>query len=323
MTTLNPSEHIKSLLHRWFNEVWNQGMYEVANEIIAEDMIVHGASGQPLQHGREGLVSLVRAWRTAFPDGYMTIGDLLAERDIAVARVIWQGTHTGPFYNIPPTGRRVTVVGIGFDRISHGQITEGWGDTDLLGLLQQIGVVPAFINREVYGWPPISQEQIAASTLSTPLFTAPTSASPEQNRELARRFFTTLNEWNIDALREVVDAANYVEHNPFVGPLTFDQALEMYLRTRQVIPNLHITLDPTVQITEGDRIASRGTLRGTHTAVELYGTRPDGRAVEWTGNDILRIAHGKIVERWICADIFRLMHTLGVPALQQVGLPVS
>jgi steroid delta-isomerase-like uncharacterized protein len=323
MTTVNTTQQIKGLFRRWFNEVWNQGKYEVANEIVAEDMIVHGASGQPLGHGREGIVSLVRLWRTAFPDGQMTIGDLLAERDMGVARVIWQGTHTAPFYNIPPTGRRVTVVGLGFDRVRDGQFVESWGDTDLLGLLQQVGAVQAFINREAYRWPPISQEQIVASTLSTPPSTVPSSASPGENRELARRFFETLNGWNIDALREVVDTANYIEHNPFLGPLTFDQAIQIYSLTHQAVPDLHITLDSAVQITEGDRIASRGTLRGTHTAVELFGARPDGRVVEWTGNDILRIAQGKIVERWVCADIFRLMRTLGVSALQQVGLPVT
>lgn len=323
MTTSDTSKHIKTLFHRWFNEVWNEGKYEVANEIIAEDMIVHGASGQPLKHGREGIVSLVRSWRTAFPDGHMTIGDLLAERDMAVARVIWQGTHTGPIYNVLPTGRRVTVVGFGFDRMSNGQLVESWGDVDLLGLLQQIGAIPTFIHRETYSWPPLPQEQIDANTLSPASSTVPSSASPKEKWELASRFFETLNVWNITALREVVDTTNYVEHNPLLGPLTFDQAIQVYSVTRSMVPDLHITLDPAVQITEGDRIASRGTLKGTHTAIELYGTHPDGRPVEWTGNDILRIAHGKIVERWICADLFRLMRTLGVPALQQVQLPIT
>jgi hypothetical protein len=66
-----------------------------------------------------------------------------------------------------------------------------------------------------------------------------------------------------------------------------------------------------------------GHNRLSGTAVELFGARPDGRIVEWTGNDILRIAQGKTVERWVCADIFQLMRTLGVSALQQVGLPVT
>ena len=322
MTTLVPTEQNKALFRRWFNEVWNEGRFEVANEIVGDDIVVHGASGQPLGHGREGMISLVRSWRTAFPDGHMTIGDLLAERDMAVARVIWQGTHTGTFYNIPPTNRRVTVVGLGFDRVSNGHFVESWGDVDILGVLQQIGAVPAFVNREVYGWPPLPQEEIVASTLSTPP-ASPPSASAEENRDLARRFFETLNAWDLDALREVIDTTKYVEHNPFLGPLTFDQAVQMYALTRQTLPDLHITLDPAVQINEGDRIGSRGTLRGTHTAVELFGAPPDGRVVEWTGNDILRIANGRIVERWVCADIYRLMLTIGVPALQEVELPLT
>lgn len=315
-------ENNKALFRRWFTEVWNEGNFDAAVEIVSDDMVVHGASGQPLGHGREGIVSLVRSWRTAFPDGHMSIGDLLAEGDMAVARVIWRGTHTGPFYGIPPTGRSVTIIGLGFDRISGGRFVESWGDVDLLGALQQIGAVPSFVNREVYGWAPLSQEEINASTLSTP--PAPQSpGSPEENRDLARRFFQTLNDWDLEAFREVVDPETYVEHNPFLGPLTLDEAVQMYSLTRQSVPDLHVTLEPQVQVTEGDRIGSRGTLRGAHTAVELFGAPPDGRIVEWTGNDILRVAGGRIVERWVCADIYRLMLTMGVPALEQLQLPLE
>jgi steroid delta-isomerase-like uncharacterized protein len=315
-------ENNKALFRRWFTEVWNEGNFDVAEEIVGDDIVLHGASGQPLGHGREGMVSLVRSWRTAFPDGHMSIGDLLAEGDMAVARVIWQGTHTGPFMGIPPTGRRVTIIGFGFDRVRNGQFVEGWGDVDLLGALQQIGAVPAFANREAYGWAPLSDEEINASALSAP--PAPRSpGSVEENRDLARRFFEALNDWDLEAFREVVDPETYVERNPFLGPLTFDEAVQMYSMTRQIIPDLRITLEPQVQVAEGDRIGSRGTLRGAHTAVDLFGAPPDGRIVEWTGNDILRVADGRIVERWLCADIYRFMLTMGVPALEQLQLPLG
>src|SRR5205085_2187159 len=61
-------EENKRLFYRWFNEAWNQGEYAVAHEIISPQMQVHGAGGQRVEMGPEGLISLIETWRTAFPD---------------------------------------------------------------------------------------------------------------------------------------------------------------------------------------------------------------------------------------------------------------
>ena len=51
--------------------------------------------------------------------------------------------HTGTFQGIPPTGKRVTVTGSWIDRVADGQIVEPWGQVDLLGTLQHLGIIPA------------------------------------------------------------------------------------------------------------------------------------------------------------------------------------
>jgi predicted ester cyclase len=56
-------------------------------------------------------------------------------------RMHWQGTHTGPFGTIAPTGRSVTVTSIGIDRIADGKVVEGWGELDMLGMYEQLGTV--------------------------------------------------------------------------------------------------------------------------------------------------------------------------------------
>lgn len=134
-------EH-KDIFYRWFSEAWNKGNVDVADDLISPDFTVHGAGGQPIKTGIEGVKELVRTWRRAFPDGEMTIEDLIAEDDKVVARLIWRGTHTGEFYGTPPSGRQVEVTSIGIDRLADGKIVEGWGEMDMIGMLRQIGALP-------------------------------------------------------------------------------------------------------------------------------------------------------------------------------------
>lgn len=131
----------KAIIRRWLDEGWSQGNLAVADELIDPNFVVHGAGGQTVPSGPEGAKQLVAAWRAGFPDGRMTIDDLFAEGDKAAIRMTWTGTHTGSFYGYAPTGRQVSVTSIGIDRIANGKVIEGWGELDMLGLYEQIGVI--------------------------------------------------------------------------------------------------------------------------------------------------------------------------------------
>ena len=80
---------------------------------------------------------------TAFPDLHFTVEDLIAEGDKVVARLTVRGTQQGAFMGIPPTGKHVTVTGIDINRLAGGKSVEHWLNMDTLGLLQQLGVIPA------------------------------------------------------------------------------------------------------------------------------------------------------------------------------------
>ena len=80
---------------------------------------------------------------TAFPDLHFTIEDQIAEGDRVVTRFTARGTHQGAFIGIPPTGKQGVVTGTGIDRFANGKIVEAWFNSDDLGLLQQLGVVPS------------------------------------------------------------------------------------------------------------------------------------------------------------------------------------
>lgn len=136
-------EENKAIIRRWLEEGWTNGNLDVADELIDPGFIVHGAGGQAVPSGPAGVKQLVAAWRAGFPDGRMTVDDLIGEGDKVVIRMTWRGTHQGDFYGIAPTNRQVSVTSIGIDRVVNGKIVEGWGEVDMLGMYQQLGVIAA------------------------------------------------------------------------------------------------------------------------------------------------------------------------------------
>jgi len=79
---------------------------------------------------------------TAFPDFQVTVEDVVAEGDKVARRVTLSGTHKGEYMGIPPTGKQMTMGVITIERIEGGKIAEQWGEADMLGLMQQLGVMP-------------------------------------------------------------------------------------------------------------------------------------------------------------------------------------
>jgi steroid delta-isomerase-like uncharacterized protein len=134
------SEQNKALVRRTFEQIWNRGNVGIIEERFASDYIGHSTTEI---RGPEGGKRFVAAMREAFPDFYYTVEDEIAEGDRVVHRWTARGTHVGPFQGIPPTGKRVTIAGTSVYRVADGKLVEGWTNTDMLGLLQQLGAVPA------------------------------------------------------------------------------------------------------------------------------------------------------------------------------------
>jgi predicted ester cyclase len=79
----------------------------------------------------------------AFPHGRTTTDDLVAEGDQIVERFTFVGTQKGDFLGIPASGKQVHVTGMSIFRIADGKIVEHWGENDGMGLLMQLGMLPA------------------------------------------------------------------------------------------------------------------------------------------------------------------------------------
>jgi predicted ester cyclase len=136
------SEENKAIYRRMSEEVWNQGHLDRAGEFFASDVVIHSAQpGTP--PGIAGVTATVSMMRSAFPDLKISNESIMAEGDLLTARWIARGTHRGELLGTPPTGKRVEFGGISIVRMSGGKIAEIWGESDQLGLMQQIGAVPA------------------------------------------------------------------------------------------------------------------------------------------------------------------------------------
>ena len=133
----------KTLMRRFYEELWSRGNLEAIPELVAEDFVDHQApAGQT--YGREALAGLVLMWRTGFPDMRETVEDLISEGDKVAGRFLMRGTHRGEFMGIAPTGRSVTMSGIDIVRITEGKISEFWYAEQTLELMQQLGAAPVF-----------------------------------------------------------------------------------------------------------------------------------------------------------------------------------
>jgi len=132
-------EAAMAVIRRWCDEGWTKGHVEVADEIIHPNFKVHGAGGQVVEPGIEGLKQLIQTWRTGFPDAVQRVDDIFAVGDKVCVRLTWEGTHLGEFLGVPPSGKKVSVGTIGIDRVVDGKVVEGWGELDMYGLFMTIG----------------------------------------------------------------------------------------------------------------------------------------------------------------------------------------
>jgi len=137
------TEQLKVMDRRFYQEVWSQGKLDVLDELMAATFDDHDEPNPTdALEGLEHAKYTIMEYRSAFPDIHFTVEDQIAEGEMVVTRWTARGTHTGEFRGIPPTGKGAMTTGISITRVVSGKFVEGWTIYDVLGLLQQLGVVP-------------------------------------------------------------------------------------------------------------------------------------------------------------------------------------
>jgi steroid delta-isomerase-like uncharacterized protein len=131
----------KALVRRFYEEIDN-GNLEAMDHLVAEDYVDHDPPPFPgLGTGREGLKQSFRIFWDATP-GRHEIEDQIAEGDKVVTRMTAYGKHEGDLPGIPATGNDLRMTATVTHRIEDGKLAEKWSDKDVLGFLQQLGVIP-------------------------------------------------------------------------------------------------------------------------------------------------------------------------------------
>ena len=137
------SAETKAIARRFLEEAFNGGDLGVVDELVAPAFVGHDAALADPTRGIEGAKASITGYRDAFPDLRLTIDQQVAEGEYVTTRWTARGTHQGDLMGMAATGKQATVTGITIDRIVDGRFTESWTNWDTLGLMQQLGVVPA------------------------------------------------------------------------------------------------------------------------------------------------------------------------------------
>ena len=139
---MSPEEN-KAQYQRTFEEVFNQGNLAIVDDLVAPDFLNHEVPPGMNNRGPDSTRQIVMMLRTAFPDLHFTIEEVVAEGDTVAGRVSMSGTHLGPFQGIPPTGRSFQQAHMHFVRFRDGKAVEHRAVRDDLGMMRQLGVIPA------------------------------------------------------------------------------------------------------------------------------------------------------------------------------------
>ncbi len=132
----------QQVLARLTNDVLTHHDLDVLDSIFHADYVE--ADPPPgMGPGVDGLRRWLSGWFAAFPDVSWTVEEQIAEGDQVWSRSTWRGTHEADFFGMPATGRAVAVTAWTIDRFTNGKIAHSRLMMDTMGLMQQLGAIPA------------------------------------------------------------------------------------------------------------------------------------------------------------------------------------
>ncbi len=123
----------KSLLRRYYSELWNAWSAAALEELIAPNIVFRGSIGTAV-HGLEEFKQYVSRIRVAFPDFHNHVEEIISEGDKVAARLTYTGTHLGELFGFSGTGRRISYQGLAIFQFREAKIVSGYvlGDTESL-----------------------------------------------------------------------------------------------------------------------------------------------------------------------------------------------
>lgn len=136
----------KTIVRRFFEELWNERKPETADEIFAPGCVTHqlqsGAETVGAPRSPEAIKQHVNEWLKAFPDLHFTVERMISEGDFVVTYATMRGTHTGNWHGIAATGKQASIRMTVTHQIENQKIVADWVLVESLGFFQQIGLLP-------------------------------------------------------------------------------------------------------------------------------------------------------------------------------------
>jgi predicted ester cyclase len=208
----------------------------------------------------------------------------IAEGDLVFSACSLEQTHCGPFAGLAATGKRVQLTLLSLDQIRDGIVIEHNSTSSGPAVLRQLAV-PAF-----HSWPLHQPHILEQATATLP------AATLQANKETVRDLLGALS-------RGAFTAATHAGLTPLV---------DGFVELRRAFPDL--TLTPVVQIAEGQLVATRATLHGTHLDA-LYGFPATGRSISWDFFCLAQVADRVVVDQQSLADWNAALAQLGLLTL--------
>ena len=137
-TQIKTEEQNKAIIQKVLKEGDNNNV-AILEEVCSPDYKMYFPSTTKPISLKEH-IELWNAFITAFPDLKHTVHESIAKGNFVVQRETLSGTHNGTFQGIPPTGKKIELSAICMWRFSNGKIVEYWADSDMLGMMQQLGM---------------------------------------------------------------------------------------------------------------------------------------------------------------------------------------
>ncbi len=132
-----------AIARKFFEDMIGKANWSAADEIMSNDVVMHHPSSPTPVAGRAAVTGFLAAFRAGFPDMNMQVESAFGENEQIAVRWKMNGTHTAELFGIPPTGKNVTVKGISVLRMANSKVVEDWVSEDSLGLMTQLGLIPA------------------------------------------------------------------------------------------------------------------------------------------------------------------------------------
>ena len=132
----------EAVVRRFLDEVITQGNAAVMDEVMSQDLAWHGGSFGEIR-GLDSFKGFIGQFLEAFPDLRADVEDVISAGDKVVTRLTVRGTQTGELMGHPASGAEATWTDVNIYRVADGKIAEEWFCGDYLGMMQQIGAIPA------------------------------------------------------------------------------------------------------------------------------------------------------------------------------------